>query len=333
MLTVFIAHAADDADFAGELGTFLETGCDVSLFHGDGLIEAGKDLIDSAEAGLAADILILLISPASSPKRWERSRWEPVLIGGAKETGTRVAVVLLEECNFPALLRRGIGFCDATTSRVAGLRRLKRWVWGVQHKIGPDMTFSGTLDNLYAQLADDVGIATASGAAAQQFAREASRDFAAVLWVPAHGRTLAQISGEAGSQLGLRLPGPVEEDCRMIQATLSRQRCLLVLDAPDRPVDALLPGGRTSVLYTSEPVIMRGEQPSLPSARRQLDEGRVSEAFETLRYLMDHGIESEKSARELVWIYEQWDRIEEANALRFLTGPAPAEQLSLFAMG
>jgi hypothetical protein len=330
LLTVFVAHAEADAEAARELGTFLEVGCNVSFFEQDGLIRPGEDLIAMADNGLAADVLVLLLSPASNPSKWVRERWEPVLVTRASESGTRVAVMLLEECIFPALLRRGAGFCDATANRMTAWRRLKRWIWGIQLGSGPAMTFSPDLEEIYREVADQVGVGSASPQMARRFAREVSREFEAVLWIPAYERSLAQVVCETGAQLGMRLAGPLAEDCRVVKEVLSQRRCLLVMDAPTVRVKAMLPEGRSSVLFTSEPGAVVKEEPSVADARRLLAEGRVSEAYEILTKLLDSGVQTEQCARELVWINEQWDRIEEANSLRFLVGEAPAEQLRLF---
>jgi hypothetical protein len=334
LLTVFVAHAEADAEVARELGAFLELGCDVSVFGQDGLIRPGEDLIAAADNGLSADVLVLLLSPASNLTRWVRERWEPVLVARAAELGTRVAVVLHGECTFPGLLRRGAGFfdatLDATTGGFAAWRRLKRWIWGIQLGTEPTMTYSADLDEIYRDVADRVGVGSASAELARRFAREASREFEAVLWVPAYGRSLAQVVCEAGAQLGMRLAGPVAEDCRLVKRVLSERRCLLVMDAPTVRVKAMLPEGRSSVLFTSEPEMVVEEAPSVAGARGLLAAGRVSEAHEMLRKLFDGGVETEQCARELVWIYEQWDRMEEANELRFLVGAAPSEQLRLF---
>lgn len=103
----------------------------------------------------------------------------------------------------------------------------------------------------------------------------------------------------------------------------------MVLEAPQLPVGGLLPEGRTSVLFTTEPVSPACEPPSIGSARRLVAAGRVSEAYEVLTHLLHEGVETEECARELVWICEQWDRMEEANRMRFLVSPATGEQLSL----
>jgi hypothetical protein len=330
LLTVFIAHAEANAEVARQLGAFLKVGCPVSIFDDDGRIEDGEDLIATADKGLAADVLVLLLSAASNPTKWVRERWEPVLVTRASELGTRVAVMLLEECNFPALLRRGAGFCDATANCMTAWRRLKRWIWGIQLGSGPAMTFSADLEEIYREVADQVGVGSAPPQMARRFAREVSREFEAVLWIPAYERSLAQVVCETGAQLGMRLPGPLAEDCRLVKGVLSERRCLLVMDAPTVRVKAMLPEGRSSVLFTSEPEVVVKEEPGVPDARRLLAEGRVSEAYEILTKLLECGVQTEQCARELVWIYEQWDRIEEANSLRFLVGEAPAEQLRLF---
>jgi pentatricopeptide repeat protein len=329
LLSVFLAHSAADAPFAEELSAFLEAGCDAVSLARDGLIKPGQDLLRAAETGQSADILILLLSPASNPPRWPRERWEP-LFARNQEADTRSAVFLLEECVFPALLRRGLSFFDATADRLPAMRRLKRWLLGIRLGASPAMTFSPDLELLYSALADKPGTLTASGAMAGRFAHQAARDFEAVLWIPAHGRTLAQIAGELGSRLQMTLDGPLEDNCRRIRDVLSSQRCLLILDAPQVPVDPLLPSGRTSVLFTSEPVHIVADVRSLAVARSLVTARRFAEADEIFRELLNSGVEPQSCARELVWICEHWDRIEEANDLRFLTGPSPAEQLRLF---
>ena len=46
--------------------------------------------------------------------------------------------------------------------------------------------------------------------------------------------------------------------------------------------------------------------------------------------LLDAWVDMETCARELTWICEHWDRIEEANALRIQYMRGAAEQLRLF---
>ena len=212
--SVFPAHAAADSGIADELGAFLEAGCEVACFTADSAIQPGWDLLSAAERGHCADVLVLLLSGASNLPKWHRERWEPILLGNPLETGTHVAIVLLEECTFPVLLRRGSRFFDATAGLLPAMRRLKRWLRGIQVGTAPAMNFSPELENLYSLLADQAGAVTAPGAMADRFAREAALDFESVFWIPSYGRTLAQIAGELGAQLGMRLDGSVEENCR-----------------------------------------------------------------------------------------------------------------------
>lgn len=210
------------------------------------------------------------------------------------------------------------------------MRKLKRWLRGVQLGTCPGMAFSSDLEILYRVLADKPGIFTASGAMADRFARQADRDFEAVFWIPAHGRTLAQVVGELGAQLQLTLDGPLEDNCRRIRDVLSGKRYLLILDAPQAAVDPFMPSGRPSILFTREPVRIVEDAPSLAAARGLVSASRFAEAYELFYQLLDTGIEPEFCARELVWICEHWDRLDEAKALRFYSGHSPSEQLRLF---
>jgi hypothetical protein len=330
--TAFFAHGRPDHDFASQLAGFLEFGCNLTCYVEDGQIGESQDLISKAEEGHCADVLVLLLSPSSSPTRWVRERWEPVLFEQAKQGRVEVVTMLLEECSFPPLLRRR-NFIDATTNRLAAQRLLKRWFRLRERESGapPSSAFSSDLEDLYLTLADRAGTLHAGGELASRFATEAEEEFEAVLWVPCQGRTLAQASGELGHQLGLTLDGPVNENCGRIRELLAARRCLVVLDAPEaETAQELIAGGRTSTAITHEAVKIL-ETPETPAhARRLVAARRYAEAYELLYRLLDAEDDAESCARELTWICEHWDRVEEANLLRFNYPTSGAEQLALF---
>ena len=330
--TLFLAHAEADHDFARSLAHFLELGANVTCAPNESVVPAGQDLLTTAEFGLACDVLVLLLSPASWPARVPRERWEPILFAEAQQSGVELVTFLLAECPFPPLLRRK-NFFDATASRHTAMRLLKRWLWqreqGAAHSL--NLTFSNDLEDLYSALADAAGTLKTGGEEASRFAREAGQEFAAVLWIPCHRRTLAQIAGELGSQLGLTLEGPVEQNCRAIQDLLSTRRCLLILDSPATDhAAALIPRGRTSTLVTSEPVSIVETPESVAYARKLIGSKRYAEAYELLYRLLDADISPADCAHELSWICEQWNRVEESESLRFHYRLPPTEQLSLF---
>ncbi len=325
MLNIFIVHAVDDAPFADELKSFLETGCDGVCIAAESAIPTGQDLLSTAETVDAEDVLVLLLSPASNPARWRREVWEPLIAGH-----THVSTFLLEECTFPLLLRRGSGFFDATSTRLVAMRQLKRWISGIRHGTSPAMNHSPEMEPLYVALGDRAGIARASGPMAERFAQQAFRDFEGVFWVAARGRGLVQIAGDLGAQMEMTLDGQLTENCARIRDVLGIRRCLVVFDAPDVSLDAILPAGRTSVLFTEEAVRAVTDARDFAAARALVVARRFAEAYEILYELFHAGVESEACARELVWICEHWDRVEEANALRFRFQPVSAEQMRLF---
>ena len=102
LATVFLVHAPSDHDFARHLAEFLELGCNLTCYVDDGQIREHQDLIAKAEEGLCADVLLLLLSPSSSPPRWIRERWEPVLFDQAKQE--RVEVVAMNPAPVPSAL-------------------------------------------------------------------------------------------------------------------------------------------------------------------------------------------------------------------------------------
>jgi hypothetical protein len=332
LATAFFVHARPDHDVASRLAGFLEFGCDLTCWVGDGQIGENQDLIAKAEEGLGADVLLLLLSPSSSPTRWIRERWEPVLFEQARQAKVEVVTMLLQECSSPPLLRRR-NFIDATTNWLTARRLLKRWFMLREREPGaaPSSEFSGDLEDLYGSLADRAGTLHVSGAIASRFAKEAEEEFEAVLWVPCQGRTLAQAAGELGYQLGLALDGPKKENCVRVREFLAARRCLVVLDAPGAEIlPELIASGRTSTAITHDPVRFLETPETLAYARRLVAGRRFAEAYELLYRLLDAVVEPDCCAGELTWICEHWDRVEEAGVLRSNYRPARAEQLDLF---
>lgn len=327
---MFPAHAAEDAPFAQQLSAFLEAGFDARLFTADAVVRPGEDLISAAAMGLSADVLIVILSTASSPVRWVRERWEPIFFEQALQSNTKIAVILLEDCLFPRLLSRKFKFFDATKSRLKALRLLKRWLWSMQLETSHVTLQSPDLESIYLELADQPGTLTVSGDIASRFVGEAAGEFEAVYWIAAHGRNLTQIAGELGAQIGMTLDGVLEENCRLLRERLSARRYLVIFDAPQVAVDPVLSHGRTSYLFINEPVRVETLDTSLAAARKLVADRRYPEAYDALHLLLNAGVEPETCARDLIWICEHWGRIEEANSLRVHLTTSPLQQLRLF---
>ncbi|MBI3470582.1 MAG: toll/interleukin-1 receptor domain-containing protein, partial [Candidatus Solibacter usitatus] len=124
---LFPCYAPSDAARVGALCDFLEQGAGVKIFRPDGEIGAGETILSKAEEALSADVILLCLSPAAIPPRWDRAQWEPVLFTQPKAAGVELATVLIEECKFPELLRRR-NFFDLTRDPLPGFRLIKRWL-------------------------------------------------------------------------------------------------------------------------------------------------------------------------------------------------------------
>ncbi len=242
LFPILLAHAAPDQFYAQQFAAFLESGCDVRCDLG--LLRPGQDLVELAEQ--CVDPLILLLSKDSGPKRLPRERWDPILLE------LPLACVLLNPCPFPELLRRRAFFDNADPNAARGV---KRWAWQQRRELSEVIRYkwSEELERLYVGLADRAGTQTASAEQSRLFASEASAEFECVVWIPCHGRTLAECTGKLGTELGLTMDEPEKQNRRRVLETLRERRCLVVLDAPSDEARAALDfGGRSSVLITTE---------------------------------------------------------------------------------
>lgn len=255
-----LCYAPSDAQFASELGVFLEVNCALAVSH-----QESDDLIDAVERGLS-DVTLVLLSRDSVPKTWKRERWEPVFLQQPSTFGTTMAFLLLEECKFPELFRRE-EFFDLTGGKLAGQRRLKRWLLEQaqpsQNPVElPQLTpahevSAARLEHLLRSLADQPGIESdMSAAEALAFAHATIGDFEGVFWIDCTRRSRAGILGDVANSLGLRLSGTVDQNRIALEDLCDARRCLFIFQniaLADRELVDL--GVKTSVILTSSPVV------------------------------------------------------------------------------
>lgn len=307
-------------------------------------MEAGGDLVAKARDGRMADIVVVVLSPDSVPAKWVRAEWEEAFIAGPTHDGVRIGFIQRAECRFPEILRRHAFFRDR--------RALKRWIRTGERSAG---SHPAHLETLVAALADQPG--TCVSDLANDFVEHCAGDFDAVCWLRCGDRTLAQLAGDLGSQLGLKLEGEPIANAERIRRFCHNRRFLIVLeDFRTSEARELVCEGRSSTLRTQSPVrdyrptglaeIQQEFARAFPVdwtaacalARRGVrlarEQDRVAEAFELMctlyeaAKLRDDARITEEAAREQIWILEHWDRLEEAARLRRELANHAARQLA-----
>lgn len=366
MKSVSICHAIADRPRAAELARFLDANFGFEISLDDALIAAnredsGHDILDATERALSANFAIVLLSPASFPSTLPREQWQRAFIDVPAEYKTPVAFALLAECPFPEMLRRG-RFFDGSQDFLCCMRGLKRWILSIERGSGgsanPAPADAATPDPAWREIVDQPGIADrVAPDLASALVTAARHDFERVLHIRCAGRPLEIILGDLGRDLGLKLPGPVEENRRALEWHAMAHRYLIVLDGPPEHLkESLRFGGRCSVAITPP-----GPAVPLPVALAEIAIANIGDAIEYVLHLFprepesaarlatrivnvlsDYGCFAEAALvleaarhvpsraawaeRELAWIHSRWDESVEIP-------PAPiieAHQLDLF---
>ena len=244
---VFICHAAADSAVACDLGGWLERNTSLDIRHAEC---AEHDLIEGAEQSLAASAIILVLSPSSAPVRWQRQRWEPVLLDA--EARPRIAYFLASDCAFPELLRRQ-PFFDLS---ISGRRGLRRWLLGLFPRLvvlpdGPGGSVTEEMmEDLRGRVVDEPGeVSDVTHETIRAFVRMAERDFEGVIWLDGTRRSHAGLIGDLASALELGVTGVIEENEAEVRRVCETRRILIVHDNPAAP---LFPrAGRCSMIATT----------------------------------------------------------------------------------
>jgi hypothetical protein len=172
---------------------------------------------------------------------------------------------------------------------------------------------------------------------------------------------MAALSGDLATQLGLRLEGDLESNLPRLRSFCSSRRYLIWLEgASANEADQLAPERGSSALISTEP---RAEAPPDDESLRDIqhifnhpgmvndwaelcrlarqalrlaaEQGRLAESFELLGQW--HALAEargdrrilEESAREMVWILEGWDRLDEARRMEYRRATEWADQMAL----
>lgn len=259
--SVVICAAREDAGQAAEIRRYVEANCSHVRFLEDAVVGSAAELLDTVESALGAQIVLLLLSPASVPARWSRAEWERVLFTMPHEENSALAFILVRECRYPAQFQKHKLFFDLTGDLKAGLRKLRRWLMeqnpmrieraAVLPPRGDTKEEEGALDELLdsAGSAFDVPESVALG-----FAHAHEPDFEGTFWLGCEGRGAAGVVGDTGRALGLRLKGDLAQNREALREIAGQERYLFVfagLGAGMREWAEF--GGRASVIFTACP--------------------------------------------------------------------------------
>jgi hypothetical protein len=148
MDSVVLCFAAGDEAFARCLADFLEVNLPLVASCRDAVVGPDLDLLEAAERALSAEVALILLSPLSVPRVWNRKTWEPVFLEKPKEFQTQLGFVLLSECKFPEVFRR-THFFDASGDALSAARQIKRWLLRPMAQPGPMVRIAGRISRRF----------------------------------------------------------------------------------------------------------------------------------------------------------------------------------------
>ena len=262
LLSLAVVFAPADGAAGEEIASYLARNCAADI---EQIKIADRDLIGAMGRALAADVVVVLLSPDAVPARMAREEWEPVFVNAREEHGTEVAYVPLRECVFPKVLLRDNVFAPSPDVRESA-RGLKRWLFALRPPsrhgffVRPGVSAESDWAGMYQEFGDQPALGVVGDASAvRAFADRAREDFESVFWADCRGCTLAEAAGELAAQLAVRAAGDVASNITILRSVCATRRCLIVLEGADEELaEAFRDFGLTSVM------VIRPGEPAPP---------------------------------------------------------------------
>lgn len=269
MVSVFLSHSTKDKSFVRELTGFLERDGQIKVWLDEREIAPGGNIVGAIADGLDSDFILLILSPDSVGSNWVKEEWTDAFWGQMDSRRTKLLGVLYRDCRIPPLLRNKKYF-DLRNNEPEGFREIRTFLL-TQQPAAPEHVnylpvrhpvFIGReeeLSELRERLRQPGALVHVTGLPgkgkttfALEFAHRYQKDFEAVYWLACQNPSLAAITAELASQLGLKLEGDLSVIIRELKRVCGSKHCLLILDnVQNETPGELIPGGAASVLVTT----------------------------------------------------------------------------------
>src|SRR3974390_3150925 len=127
MVSVFLSHSSKDKPFVRELASSLESGGEIRVWLDERGIAPGQNIVSRIGEGLAADFILLILSPDSVDSSWVKEEWTDAFWEQTNNRKTKLLGVLHRDCVIPALIRNKKYF-DLRVNQPEGFREIRAFL-------------------------------------------------------------------------------------------------------------------------------------------------------------------------------------------------------------
>jgi hypothetical protein len=127
MPSVFLSHASQDKPFVRDLMNFLKAENQIKVLLDEEEIAPGENIVQRIEDCLAADFVLVILTPAALASTWVEKEWTATFEQQTDERRIKLVVAHYRDCHIPPLLSTTKYF-DLRTNQPEGFRQIRTWL-------------------------------------------------------------------------------------------------------------------------------------------------------------------------------------------------------------